>query len=218
MELIEVLRTIRARDPARPTWAEALFCYAGLHALLFHRVANRLWRWGLRAPARIISHLGRFFTGIEIHPGATIGRRLFIDHGMGVVIGETAEIGDDVLIYHGVTLGGLSTQPGKRHPTLGNNVVVGAGAQVLGPITIGDGARIGANAVVVHSVAPGETVVGIPARPPQHHEAKRPTVGYGITPGCDDPIGEEIAALRAEVAALREEVAALRAGGQPVRP
>lgn len=217
MELIEVLRTIRARDPARPTWAEALFCYAGLHALLFHRVANRLWRWGLRAPARIISHLGRFFTGIEIHPGATIGRRLFIDHGMGVVIGETAEIGDDVLIYHGVTLGGLSTQPGKRHPTLGNNVVVGAGAQVLGPITIGDGARIGANAVVVHSVAPGETVVGIPARPPQH-EAKRPTVGYGITPGCDDPIGEEIAALRAEVAALREEVAALRAERQPVRP
>jgi serine O-acetyltransferase len=217
MELIEVIRSIRARDPARPTWAEALFCYAGVHALLFHRVANRLWRWGLRAPARVISHLGRFFTGIEIHPGARIGRRLFIDHGMGVVIGETAEIGDDVLIYHGVTLGGLSTQPGKRHPTLGNNVVVGAGAQVLGPITIGDGARIGANAVVVHAVAPGETVVGIPARPPQH-EAKRPTVGYGITPGCDDPIGEEIAALRAEVAALREEVAALRAGGQPVRP
>ncbi|MCS6931920.1 MAG: serine O-acetyltransferase [Acetobacteraceae bacterium] len=217
MELIEVLRTIRARDPARPTWAEALFCYAGLHALLFHRLANRLWRWGLRAPARIVSHIGRFVTGIEIHPGATIGRRLFIDHGMGVVIGETAEIGDDVLIYHGVTLGGLSTQPGKRHPTLGNNVVVGAGAQVLGPITVGDGARIGANAVVVHSVPPGETVVGIPARPPQH-EGRRPTVGYGITPGCDDPIGEEIAALRAEVAALREEVAALRAPERRLAP
>jgi serine O-acetyltransferase len=206
MELTEILRSIRDRDPARPTWAEALFCYAGVHALLFHRLANRLWRWRLRVLARFVSHLGRFFTGIEIHPGATIGRRLFIDHGMGVVIGETAEIGDDVLIYHGVTLGGLSTQPGKRHPTIGDGVVIGAGAQVLGPITIGAGARIGANAVVVHAVEQGETVVGIPARPPAQ-EARRPTVGYGITPGCDDPIGEELTALRAEVAALREEVA-----------
>ena len=216
MELIELVRSIRARDPARPTWAEALFCYAGVHALLFHRIANRLWRWGFRAGARFVSHLGRFFTGIEIHPGATIGRRLFIDHGMGVVIGETAEIGDDVLIYHGVTLGGLSTQPGKRHPTIGDGVVIGAGAQVLGPITVGAGARIGANAVVVHAVAAGETVVGIPARPPSH-EPTRPTVGYGITPGCDDPIGEEIAALRAEVAALREEVARASARGDAVR-
>lgn len=206
MELIEILRSIRARDPARPTWAEAMFCYAGVHALAFHRVANRLWRWRFRATARFVSHLGRFFTGIEIHPGATIGRRLFIDHGMGVVIGETAEIGDDVLIYHGVTLGGLSMQPGKRHPTIGDGVVIGAGAQVLGPITIGPGARIGANAVVVHAVSAGDTVVGIPARPPSI-ETMRPTVGYGITPGSNDPIGEELALLRAEVAELREEIA-----------
>ncbi len=205
MELIELARTIRARDPARPSWPEAILCYAGLHAVLWHRVAHALWRLGLRGLGRCVSHLGRFLTGIEIHPGAVIGRRLFIDHGMGVVVGETAEIGDDVLIYHGVTLGGLSGQPGKRHPTIGSNVAIGAGAQVLGPIVVHDGARIGANAVVVRDVPAGATVVGIPARPPSESCAD-PMVGYGLTRPELDPVGEQLAALRAEVALLRAEL------------
>ena len=136
MEIVELARTIRARDPARPGWAEAVFCYAGLHAVLWHRLSHALWRVGLRGLGRFSSHLARMLTGIEIHPGARIGRRLFIDHGMGVVIGETAEIGDDVLIYHGVTLGGLSGQAGKRHPTIEDQVTIGAGAQVLGPFRV----------------------------------------------------------------------------------
>jgi serine O-acetyltransferase len=222
MEIVELARSIRARDPARPTWIEALTCYAGLQAVLMHRLAHRLYRMGFRALARTISHTNRFITGIEIHPGARIGRRLFIDHGMGVVIGETAEVGDDVLIYHGVTLGGLTLEgtgrPGKRHPTIGNGVAIGAGAQVLGPITVGDGARIGANAVVSRAVPPGETVVGIPARPPQEHRimpsaarrvpARSP--GYGLGDEPCDPVGEELAALRAEVASLRAELADVR--------
>jgi serine O-acetyltransferase len=217
MEILELARTIRARDPARPTWLEALTSYAGLHAVTLHRPAHFLYRSGFRALARIISHISRFITGIEIHPGAKIGRRLFIDHGMGVVIGETAEIGDDVLIYHGVTLGGLSGHPGKRHPTIGDSVAIGAGAQVLGPILVGANARIGANAVVVSEVPPGETVVGIPARPPQEHRrlmAPKPvpvdSPGYGLGFGPCDPVGEELAVLRSEVAALRAELAALR--------
>lgn len=209
MEILELARSIRERDPARPSWAEAIFSYPGLHAVLWHRLAHRLWRWGLRGLARFTSHLGRMLTGIEIHPGARVGRRLFIDHGMGVVIGETAEIGDDVLIYHGVTLGGLSGQPGKRHPTIGNNVAIGAGAQVLGPITIGDGARIGANAVVTKDVPRDCTVVGIPARPPAGSTCADPTVGYGLTHPEDDPVGEQLAAMRAELAALRSRVAEL---------
>jgi serine O-acetyltransferase len=203
MELVELGRVVRTRDPARPTWIEAVFCYAGIHAVLWHRASHALWRLGLRATARILSHLARWLTGVEIHPGARIGRRLFIDHGMGVVIGETAEVGDDVLIYHGVTLGGLSGQPGKRHPTIGDGVVIGAGAQVLGPIQVGAGARIGANAVVVGPVAAGATVVGIPARTPQRPLDEH-TAGYGLPRnGGADPVGEELAALRAEVAALR---------------
>ena len=151
------------RDPAaRNTW-EVITCYPGFHALLVHRFAHWLWRARLRWLARLTSHVGRFLTGIEIHPGASIGRRFFIDHGMGVVIGETAEVGDDCTLYHGVTLGGTSWNKGKRHPTLGNGVVIGAGAKILGPITIGDGARIGSNAVVVKSVPPGATAIGIPA-------------------------------------------------------
>jgi serine O-acetyltransferase len=224
MEIIELARTIRDRDPARPTWFEAMTCYAGLHAVLMHRVAHRLYRAGFRALARAISHTNRFITGIEIHPGAKIGRRLFIDHGMGVVIGETAEVGDDVLIYHGVTLGGLSLgnrvgPGGKRHPTVGDGVAIGAGAQVLGPIRIGDGARIGANAVVSGEVPAGETVVGIPARPPHEHRimparaAPAPSPGYGLLDQPCDPVGEEIAVLRAEVAALRAEMAELRRRG-----
>lgn len=219
MEILELARSIRGRDPARPTWLEAIACYAGLHAVLVHRLAHALYRLRLRAPARMVSHLGRLLTGIEIHPGARIGRRLFIDHGMGVVIGETAEIGDDVLIYHGVTLGGLTLEgagkPGKRHPTIGKGVAIGAGAQVLGPILVGEGARIGANAVVSRDVPPGETVVGIPARPPQEHRlppgARTASPGYGLgDEPCSDPVGEELAALRAEVAALRAELAELR--------
>ena len=221
MEIIELARSIRSRDPARPTWIEAVTCYAGLHAVLLHRVAHALYRLNLKALARAVSHTGRFITGIEIHPGARIGRRLFIDHGMGVVIGETAEIGDDVLIYHGVTLGGLTLEstgkPGKRHPTIGSNVAIGAGAQVLGPITIGDGARIGANAVVSRDVPLGETVIGIPARP-QHEHRLTPAVarppqhspGYGLLDEPCDPVGEELSTLREEVAALRAEMADLR--------
>jgi len=211
LEIIDLARTIRDRDPARPGWLEAMLCYAGLHAVLWHRLSHALWRAGLRPLARFSSHLARFLTGIEIHPGARIGRRLFIDHGMGVVIGETAEIGDDVLIYHSVTLGGLSGQPGKRHPTIEDRVTIGAGAQVLGPITVGRGARVGANAVVVSAVAPGCTVVGIPARPPRGQPCQDPSIGYGLGSTEEDPVGEQLAALRAELATLRAELGALRA-------
>jgi serine O-acetyltransferase len=152
------------RDPAARHTFEVLTAYPGLHAVLFHRLTHCLWGWGLKWLARFISAFARWFTGIEIHPGAVLGRRFFIDHGMGVVIGETAVIGDDCTIYHGVTLGGTSWERGKRHPTLGNNVVVGAGAKVLGPIEIGDGARIGSNAVVVKGVPAMATVVGVPGR------------------------------------------------------
>jgi serine O-acetyltransferase len=163
-QLREDIGVIFDRDPAaRSTW-EVVTCYPGFHAMVFHRVAHRLWNTGLRWMGRWLAHLARWFTGIEIHPGATIGRRFFIDHGMGVVIGETSVIGDDCTLYHGVTLGGTSWNKGKRHPTLGNNVVIGAGAKVLGPIMLGDGARVGSNAVVVKDVPAGATAVGIPAR------------------------------------------------------
>ncbi len=162
--LREEIAVVFDRDPAaRNTW-EVVTCYPGFHAMLMHRLAHCLWGARLRWLARFTSHLSRWLTGIEIHPGATIGRRFFIDHGMGVVIGETAEIGDDCTLYHGVTLGGTSWNKGKRHPTLGKGVVVGAGAKILGPITIGEGARIGSNAVVVKEVPPGATAIGIPAR------------------------------------------------------
>lgn len=163
-QLREDIRVIFERDPAaRSTW-EVVTCYPGFHAMLFHRISHRLWQFGLNWIARWLSHFARWFTGIEIHPGATIGRRFFIDHGMGVVIGETSVIGDDCTLYHGVTLGGTSWHKGKRHPSLGNGVVIGAGAKVLGPITLGNGARVGSNAVVVKDVPQGATAVGIPAR------------------------------------------------------
>jgi serine O-acetyltransferase len=211
MGLAELARNVRARDPARPGWFESIFCYAGVHAVLWHRLSHALWGRGLRGLARLSSHVARMLTGIEIHPGARIGRRLFIDHGMGVVIGETAEVGDDVLIYHGVTLGGLSGQPGKRHPTVEDGVTVGAGAQVLGPIRVGHGARIGANAVVVNPVAPGCTVVGIPARPPKGSPCDDGGIGYGLASIDEDPVGEQLAALRAEIAALRSELERVKA-------
>jgi serine O-acetyltransferase len=162
--LREDIRVVFERDPAARSAWEVLVCYPGLHAQWFYRFAHWLWLRRLRFLARFVSHLGRFFTGIEIHPGATIGRGFFIDHGMGVVIGETAEIGDNVTLYHGVTLGGVSWRKEKRHPTVGDHVVVGAGAKVLGPITIGAHSRIGANSVVVKDVEPYSVVVGVPGR------------------------------------------------------
>ena len=164
IRLQEDIDTILRKDPAARGRLEVFLCYPGLHALIWHRLAHRAWAAGLITPARFLSHLGRFFTGIEIHPGAIIGRRVFIDHGMGVVIGETAEIHDDVTIYQGVTLGGTSLAKGKRHPTLEKGVVVGAGAQVLGPFTVGEGAKIGSNAVVTNDVPENAIMVGIPAR------------------------------------------------------
>jgi serine O-acetyltransferase len=164
MPLREYIQTIQREDPAAKSPLEILLCYPGLHAVLFHRVAHWFYRRRLYVLARFISHCARFLTGIEIHPGAKIGKRLFIDHGLGVVIGETAEIGDDVLLYQGVTLGGTGNQRGKRHPTLGNRVVVGAGAAILGDIHLGDDVKVGAGSVVVHSVPDGATVVGIPGR------------------------------------------------------
>lgn len=163
--------SMMARDPAARSRLEVVLCYPGFHALLIYRLAHGAWRRGFHLLGRWLSHLGRFLTGIEIHPGAEIGERLFIDHGMSVVIGETAVIGNDVTLYQGVTLGGTSLKGGKRHPTLQDNVIVGAGAQILGPITVGEGARIGANAVVLKDVAPGATMVGIPARPVVTREA-----------------------------------------------
>lgn len=162
--LREDIGVVFERDPAARTFFEVLTTYPGLHAILWHRVSHHLWGWNLKWLARLSSHLARWFTGIEIHPGAKIGRRVFIDHGMGVVIGETAEIGDDCTLYHGVTLGGTSWQKGKRHPTLEPGVIIGAGAKVLGPLTLGAGAKVGSNAVVVKDVPAGATAVGIPAR------------------------------------------------------
>ncbi|MBT9614353.1 MAG: serine O-acetyltransferase, partial [Burkholderiales bacterium] len=159
--LREDIAVVFERDPAARSNFEVLTTYPGVHALLFHRLAHFLWTHGLPWLARFLSHLGRWLTGIEIHPGATIGRRVFIDHGMGVVVGETAEIGDECTLYHGVTLGGTTWNKGKRHPTLGRGVVIGAGAKILGPITIGENAKVGSNAVVVKDVPPGATAVGI---------------------------------------------------------
>jgi len=162
--LREDLQTVFKKDPAARSTLEVLFCYPGLHAIWNHRVAHFLWKHKVRLLGRVMSHTARFVTGVEIHPGATIGRRFFIDHGMGVVIGETSEIGDDVLLYQGVVLGGTTHEKKKRHPTLGNNVVVGAGAILLGDIFIGDEARVGAGSVVVTSLEPRTTAVGVPAR------------------------------------------------------
>ena len=162
--LLTELRTIYERDPAARNWLEVLFCYPGVQALLFHRVAHRLYSIGIPFVPRFISHISRFFTGIEIHPGAKIGKGVFIDHGMGVVIGETAIVGDGTLIYQGATLGGTGKETGKRHPTLGKNVIVGAGAKVLGNIQLGDNVRIGAGSVVLRDVPSNRTVVGIPGR------------------------------------------------------
>ena len=191
--LREDIRTVFARDPAARNVVEVILCYPGLHALFLHRVAHFLWRHKLRLAARLLSHVNRFLTGVEIHPGARIGRRFFVDHGMGVVIGETAEIGDDVLMYQGVVLGGTSLEKKKkRHPTVENNVVVGAAAILLGPITLGEGARVGANSVVVKSVPPGTTVVGIPGRIVEDRTPHVLDLEHGKLP---DPVSEAIKVL-----------------------
>lgn len=186
------------RDPAARSRVEVVLAYPGFHALLAYRLAHAIWRRRWRLLARLVSHAARVLTGIEIHPGAQIGRGFFIDHGMGVVIGETSIIGDDVTLYQGVTLGGTSLEPGKRHPTLGNNVIVGAGAKVLGPITLGDGVRVGSNAVVVKDVAPGTVVVGIPAKAvTKKADAETPRfAAYGATgDGLSDPAAKAIDGL-----------------------
>jgi len=189
--LKEDIAIVFERDPAARHAFEVLTAYPGVHAVLFHRLSHGCWKVGLKWLARFISHFARWITGIEIHPGAIIGRRLFIDHGMGVVIGETAEIGDDCTLYHGVTLGGTSWNKGKRHPTLLNNVVIGAGAKVLGPITVSDGARIGSNSVVVKDVSGGSTMVGIPAHAVGSDEYQRANGtfdAYGQNSESDDPV------------------------------
>ena len=196
--LREDVRSIRERDPAAQSWWEVVTCYPGLHAIWAHRISHRLWHAGLPWLARFNAHLARWFTGIEIHPAAVIGRRVFIDHGLGVVIGQTAEIGDDTTIYQGVTLGGTSlTRGAKRHPTIGRNVVIGAGAKVLGPFTVGDGANIGSNAVVVREVPEGATAVGIPARIIGADAGRKTEFhAYGITDeGMSDPVANAIAKM-----------------------
>jgi serine O-acetyltransferase len=210
--LREDIASVFDRDPAARNAWEVLTCYPGLHALLVHKLAHWFWVRGLRWLGRATSHLARWVTGIEIHPGARIGRRVFIDHGMGVVIGETAELGDDTTLYQGVTLGGTSWNKGKRHPTLGKGVVVGAGAKILGPITVGDGAKIGSNAVVVKDVPAGATVVGIPGRVVEQASGQKAErfAAYAAVQNQDDPYAKAIQKLVEHSHELEQAVAALQ--------
>lgn len=203
---IEDIRTAFERDPAARNAVEVLLCYPGLHAIWMHRLAHFLWEHGARTFARFLSHCSRFLTGIEIHPGAKIGRRFFIDHGMGVVIGETSEIGDDVLIYQGVVLGGTSAEKKKRHPTIGDEVIIGAGAIVLGAIEVGRGAKIGAGSVVVKSVPPESTVVGVPGRIVGEHKTKTIDLDHGKLP---DPIAQALILIIEQQEKLAERIAKL---------
>ncbi len=219
--LKEEINCVFDRDPAAQSVFEVVTAYPGFHAMMIHRLSHYLWLRGFRWLGRFTSHIGRWLTGIEIHPGATIGRRFFIDHGMGVVIGETAVIGDDCTLYHGVTLGGTSWNKGKRHPTLGNGVVIGAGAKVLGPIEIGEGARVGSNSVVVKPVPPGATVVGIPAhiidRKAKKKAANRDAIAqkmgfdaYGATADMPDPIANAINHMLDHIHAMDKQIDSLR--------
>ncbi|MDX1542131.1 MAG: serine O-acetyltransferase [Geminicoccaceae bacterium] len=212
--LSDDIQAIFDRDPAARSRLEVLLCYPGLHAIMFHRIAHPLWRRGWWTLARWISQVARWLTGIEIHPGATLGRKLLIDHGMGVVIGETAVVGDNVTLYQQVTLGGVSLDPGKRHPTIEDDVVIGAGAAVLGPFTVGRGARIGSNAVVLREVPPHATMVGIPARQvgPQPVEEESCFPAYGVRPGGTiDPVSRAIDRLTAQIHDLESKVRELEA-------
>jgi len=204
--LREYINSIKARDPAARNALEIIMCYQGLHALLLHRVAHFLWQHGLKLPARILSTLNRFLTNIEIHPGAKIGKRLFIDHGAGVVIGETTEIGDDVLIYAGVILGGTSLEKKKRHPTIGNRVVIGSGAVVLGAITIGDDVKIGSGSVVVKPVPPGKTVVGVPGRVVDDGHIQTFDLEHGKLP---DPVAQAIRIIEGAQNLIKERISKL---------
>ncbi|MEO1889025.1 MAG: serine O-acetyltransferase [Cycloclasticus sp.] len=216
-QLKEDINIVFERDPAARTKLEVLTTYPGLHALMFHRINHWLWHANLKFIARFLSFFARWFTGIEIHPGAVIGKRFFIDHGMGVVVGETAVIGDDCTLYHGVTLGGTSWKKGKRHPTLANGVVVGAGAKILGPIDIGHDARIGSNSVVVRSVPDGATIVGIPGRianaavtaPSPEQEALAKKIGfdaYGTAQEVPDPVAVAINSMLEHIHTLDKEM------------
>lgn len=214
--LREDIQCVFERDPAARNTLEVLTTYPGIHAVLFHRLDHWLWCHGLKWLARFIANIPRWYTGIEIHPGATIGRRFFIDHGMGVVIGETTHIGDDCTLYHGVTLGGTSWKKGKRHPTLGNNVVIGAGAKVLGPIEIGDDVRIGSNAVVLKNVPAETTVVGVPGRlvtPPAGPDERRQAIArkmgfdaYGATSDMPDPVANAVNGILDHIHAMDERL------------
>jgi serine O-acetyltransferase len=207
MKFIEDIQSVFDRDPAARNTFEIITCYSGVQAMLFYRLAHRLWLLKLKWLARFISMLARWFTGVEIHPGAIIGRRFFIDHGMGVVIGETAEIGNDCTLYHGVTLGGTTWNKGKRHPTLGNNVVIGAGAKILGPIILGDDVRVGSNSVVVKSVDNGKTVVGVPARLLKDSNVKTDHFeSYAIGGDIDDPTVKAINSILTHIHDMDEQL------------
>ena len=209
-ELHRDIRAVRERDPAARSTLEVLLCYPGVHALAFHRIAHAIWRRGWTIPARFLSHVSRFLTGIEIHPAARIGPGLFIDHGMGVVIGETSEVGENVTLLQGVTLGGTSLKREKRHPTLGNNVVVGAGAKIIGGFKIGDGSRIGAGSVVVREVPPNSVVVGVPGRV-TYRDGQRVAGGIDLDQtDLPDPVSKAIEQLVDRIRALEGEVETLR--------
>jgi len=211
--LREDVASVFERDPAARSAWEVLTCYPGLHAIWFHRISHWFWKLGLRWLGRFVSNIGRWLTGIEIHPATVIGRRVFIDHGMGVVMGETAEVGDDCTIYQGVTLGGTQLYRGKkRHPTLGKGVVVGAGAKILGGFTVGDGAKIGSNAVVVKEVPAGATVVGVAGRILERDATEREKAqfsAYGVVQGAEDPLAKTLQALVDHAQDLEQQVSAL---------
>jgi len=203
--LKEDIKTIFERDPAAKSYLEVILCYPGLHAVICHRIAHALYRRKWYVTARLISQISRFFTGIEIHPGAIIGRRFFIDHGSGIVIGETTEIGDDVTLYQGVTLGGTGKDKGKRHPTIGNNVTIGSGAKILGPISIGHNAKIGAGAVVVRCIPPNSTAVGVPAHVVRREGIDETYVDLNHT-DIPDPLEDEIRELEKRVRELERKL------------
>ena len=206
----EDLSVVFQRDPAARNYFEILTTYPGVHALILHRLAHFLWSIKLKLIARIFSHLARILTGIEIHPGAQIGRRFFIDHGMGVVIGETAIIGDDCTLYHGVTLGGTTWKKGKRHPTLKNNVVIGAGAKVLGPITLGNNSKVGSNAVVVTDIPNYSTAVGIPAKIIESGEKLKKFSAYAVEKNSQDPVLQSIDEILKTLEKQQKEIKALK--------